>query len=256
MLFDQGKLEKMTIRAFQPTSRPDDVPQVSEAPSDTYVVQVNPSGYTINQQLNYAERQGQGDSGSDAVFSNSQPTTMNFNFVFDATGVVPPPSELGDIPLAGAIASALSDEEDYLVMNEIDKFNHVVYDYEGEIHRPRKVLLVWGALSFACVLTSASYEFKLFKSDGTPLRAHATCAFQESMTDVERELAEANSSPDLNHLREVREGDKLPLMAHKVYGDSKHYLAVALHNKIVNFRRLRPGARLAMPRLASKAVKA
>ena len=141
-------------------------------------------------------------------------------------------------------------------MNEIDKFNHVVYDYEGEIHRPRKLLLVWGVLSFTCVLTSVSYEFKLFKPDGTPLRVHATCAFQEAMTDSERELAEANSSPDLNHLREVRAGDKLPLMAHEVYGDSKHYLAVARHNKIVNFRRLKRGARLVMPRLDSKEVKA
>jgi hypothetical protein len=255
VLFDQGKLEKMTIRAFRPTTRPDDVPQVSDAPDDTYVVQVNPAAYTINQQLNYADRQGQGDSGSDAVFSGSLPTTMNFSFVFDATGVVPPPSELGGIPLAGAIASALSDEEEFLVMNEIDKFNHVVYDYQGEIHRPRKVLLVWGVLSFACVLTSVSYEFKLFKPDGTPLRAHATCAFQEALTDCERELIEANSSPDLAHLREVREGDKLPLMSHQVYGDPRHYIAVAQFNKIVNFRRLKPGARLAMPRLDRKGGK-
>ena len=118
------------------------------------------------------------------------------------------------------------------------------------------MLLVWGELSFSCVLTSVSYEFKLFNPDGTPLRANANCAFQEAMTDAERELAEANSSTDLNHLREVREGDKLPLMSHKVYGDAKHYLAVAHHNMIVNFRRLKPGARLEMPRLISKETKA
>ena len=255
MLFDQGKLEKMTIRAFRPTTCPDDVPQLSDDPKLTYVVQINPASYTFNRRLNYAERQGQGDSASDAVFSSGQPTTMNFNFVFDATGVVPRPSELGDIPLAGAIASALTDEE-YVVMDEIEKFSHVVYDYSGEIHRPRKLLLVWGVLSFTCALTSVSFEFKLFKPDGTPLRAQATCAFQEALTDCERELAEANSSPDLTHLREVREGDKLPLMSHQVYGDSKYYIAVARHNKIVDFRRLKPGARLAMPRLDSKGVKA
>lgn len=255
MLFDQGKLEKMTIRAFKPTTCPEDAPQLSAVPADTYVVQVNPSSYTFNSQLNYAERQGQGDSASDAVFSSSQPTTMNFNFIWDATGVVPRPSELGDIPIAGAIASALSDEE-YVVMTEIEKFSHVVYDYSGDVHRPRKVQLVWGVLSFDCALTSVSYEFKLFKPDGTPLRAQATCAFQHALTDCERELTEANRSADLNHLREIREGDRLPLLSHEVYGDSKHYLAVARHNKVVNFRRLKPGARLAMPRLENKEVNA
>ena len=254
MLFDQGKLEKMTITAFKPTTPSDDVPQLSIIDEDRYVVQVNPPSYTFNNRLNYSDRQGQGDSASDAVFSSSTPTTMNFNFVFDATGVVPPPSELGGVPVAGAIASALTEKE-FVVMDEIKKFSHVVYDYEGEIHRPRKVLLVWGVLSFACALQSVSYEFKLFKPDGSPLRAQATCVFQEALTDCERELTEANRSPDLNHLREVHEGDKLPLMSHEVYGDSKYYLEVARYNKIVNFRRLKPGTRISMPRLGNNELK-
>ena len=107
-------------------------------------------------------------------------------------------------------------------------------------------------MSFTCALTSVSYEFKLFKPDGTPLRVQATCAFQEALTDTERENEEENSSPDLNHIREVHDGDKLPLMSHQVYGDSRRYIEVARHNKIVNFRRLLPGTRLNMPRLDSK----
>ena len=256
MLFDQGQLEKMTIRAFLPTALPDDVPTLSEDEADSYVVQINPSSYTFNSVLNYSERQGQGDSASDAIFSSSQPITMNFNFVWDATGVVPPPSALGGIPLVGAIASALDKEEEYRVMEQIEKFSHIVYDYSGEIHAPRKVLLVWGVLSFTCVLESVSYEFKLFKPDGTPLRAQASCVFREFKTDCQAALEEANQSPDMNHLREVHAGDSLPLMSHQVYGDPKHYLAVARHNKLVNFRQLRPGAQLTLPRLADKGSKA
>ena len=106
MLFDQGKLEKMTIRAFRTVSSQDQVPQVSDAPEDSYVVQVNPSSYTLNRSLHYTRHQGQGFSSSDAVYNKSEPVTMQFEFLFDATGVVPKPSELGDIPLVGAIASA------------------------------------------------------------------------------------------------------------------------------------------------------
>ncbi len=249
-LFEQGKLEKMTIRAYLPQTDPEEAPVVSDDPEDTYVVQVNPRSYSLNHLLNYADREGQGDSGQDAIFANSEPTTLEFDFLFDASGVVPAPSELGDVPLVGAIASALGGDEEYDVMAEIEKFNRVVYDYEGEIHRPRKLLLVWGTLEFPCALTELGYQFTLFKSDGTPLRAVAKAKFREAESDAQRELRENNSSPDLTHLREVREGDSLPLVAYRVYGDAALYLEVARVNKLVAFRRLAAGTRLSLPPVA------
>lgn len=249
MLFEQGKLEKMILRAYQPSTSADDVPQVSDAPEDSYVVQVNPSSYTIQQTIQYAQTQAQGTKGDAGNFSKSPPREMSFTFLFDATGVVPPPpNPLSGVPIAGAIAAALS-SEDYVIADEIEKFNHVVYDYAGEIHRPRRILMLWGALGFSCVLTEISFDFKLFRPDGTPLRATATCTFREAVPDSQRVLEEANSSPDLTHLRQVKDGDRLPLMAHEVYGDARHYLALARHNGLVNFRKLRPGTDLELPRL-------
>jgi hypothetical protein len=249
MLFDQGRLEKLTLRAFKPAASPNDRPQVSDAPEDSYTVQVNPSSYSLNHLLNYSYHRGQGFSGSEAVYSDSPPVHLEFEFLFDGTGVVPKPSTLGDIPLVGAIASALSGDEPFVVMDEIKKFNALVYEYSGEIHRPRQVLLVWGKLAFPCVLTSVAYRFTLFKEDGTPLRAVAKCSFCESMPRAERELRNNARSPDLTHLRDVRDGDTLPLLAHEIYGDAQLYLEVARANKLVNFRRLRPASRLSFPPL-------
>ncbi len=249
MLFDQGKLEKMTIWAYEALGDQEEPPVLSDADGDTYVVQVNPKSYSLNHLLNYTDRQGQGDSGSDAIFANSSPTTLQFDFLFDATGIVPPPSALGDVPLLGAIAGALSGD-DFDVMTEIEKFSRVVYDYSGDIHRPRKLLLIWGTLEFPCALTSLSYQFTLFKPDGTPLRAVAKASFREAESDAQRELRARNSSPDLTHLREVKQGDSLPLLAHRVYGDPALYLELARVNKLVAFRRLRPGSRLTLPPLA------
>jgi hypothetical protein len=253
MLFDQGKLEKMKVSAFLPTTKPDEAPQVSKSPDDTYLVQVNPKSYSLDHLLLYANRRGQGNSASDAVYSGSEPTTMQFEFLFDGTGAVPPQSELSDVPLVGAIASALSSDE-FDVMTEIQKFNKVVYDYKGKDHRPRKVLLVWGTFSFPCALTSLNYKFTLFKPDGTPLRAVATARFRESRTDAERELKDNRSSPDLTHLREVQAGDTLPLLAHRIYGNAALYLEVARVNKLVSFRRLRPGSRVSLPPVSKEAT--
>ena len=252
MLFDQGKLEKLTLRAFKPSVHPDDLPQPSDAPEDTYVVQVNPSSYSLDRLLNYSRHQGQGFSASEAVYADSAPVTLQLDFLFDGTGIVPPPAQAGDVPLVGAITSPLSRSDGYVVMDEIKKFNALVYDYDGSIHRPRALLLVWGSLVFPCVLTSLSYEFTLFRPDGTPLRAVATCAFCESMPDAERLRKENASSPDLTHLRDVRDGDTLPLLAYQIYGDAGLYLEVARVNKLVNFRRLRVATRLAFPPLKSQ----
>jgi hypothetical protein len=249
-LFDQGKLEKMTIRAYQDQPDPEQPPVPSDDPADTYVVQVNPKSYSLNHLLNYTDRHGQGNSSRDAIFANSEPTTLEFDFLFDGTGVVPKPSELGDVPLVGAIASALAGGGEYDVMDEVKKFTDVVYKYQGGIHRPRKLLLIWGTLEFSCALTSLSFQFTLFKPDGTPLRAVAKAKFREAETDAQRELRENNSSPDLTHLREVKEGDTLPLIAHRIYGDAGLYLEVARVNKLVAFRRLEAGSRLSLPPVA------
>jgi hypothetical protein len=248
-LFDKAKLEKLTLRAFKPSTDPKARLQPSDASEDAYTVQVNPSSYTLNHLLEYSYQRGQGMSGSEAVYSGSPPTHLNFEFLFDGTGVVPKPSTLGDIPLVGAIASALSPAKPFVVMDEIKKFNSLVYDYNGEIHRPRLLLLIWGTLVFPCVLSSVEYRFTLFKEDGTPLRAVAKCAFCESVPTAEAELRRNATSPDLTHLRDVRDGDTLPLLAYDIYGDARFYLEVARVNKLINFRRLRPATRLSFPPL-------
>ena len=161
-------------------------------------------------------------------------------------------SELGDVPLVGAIASALSGPKKFVVMDEIDKFDQLVYQYEGSIHRPRPLQLVWGTLVFSCVLTSVAYRFTLFRPDGTPLRAVAACTFCHSIPDSVRKAKENAQSPDLTHLRDVRDGDTLPMLAYDIYGRPELYLEVARFNKLVNFRSLRSASRIAFPPVRGK----
>ena len=252
MLFDKGKLEKMTIRAFKPAAGAEDPPQPSDAPADTYVVQVNPGSYSLNHILNYTYQRGQGFSAGEAVWNDAPPINLSFEFLFYGTGVVPKPSELSDIPLVGAIAGLVPDDKPFVVMDEIRKFTDLVYTFSGGQHRPRSLLLVWGTLVFPCVLSSAEFRYTLFKPDGSPLRAVAACTFCESVPDAERVRRENATSPDLTHLREVREGDTLPMLAYDIYGKPELYLEVARANNLVNFRSLRAASRVAFPPVAAK----
>ena len=87
----------------------------------------------------------------------------------------------------------------------------------------------------------------MFNNDGTPLRAIGKATFAGA---VSKELAARTvktSSPDLTHKRIVQDGDTLPLMTERIYGDSKYYLEVAKVNGLVNFRQLKPGSEVYFP---------
>jgi len=244
-LFDSGKLEKMVIRAYK-TVGPGEKPELSDDEDLKYMIQVNPESYSVNYQVNYDRRPAHGNSGSEAKYAGTSSPTLQFDFLFDGTGVIPAPAgPLDNVPIAGAVADLLTKNKEYDVSAELKKFAHVVYDYSGDSHNPRTVQLAWGTLVFDGVLTSLQLEYKLFKPDGSPLRAVAKASFDGTVTDTLRENKEKNNSPDLTHTRLVRAGDTLPLLTHSIYKNSSYYLEVARTNKLYNFRRLTEGSEIA-----------
>lgn len=222
-------------------------------PELMYDVLINPETYTIRNMVEYSpDPPPAGTTGKEQQYVRTQPPTLQFDFLFDSTGVVPKPltgiaGALSNVPIAGAIASALSGAEKYDILKEIDKFKKIVYVYDGPSHSPRNVQLLWGTLLFEGVLTSLNFNFKLFQPDGTPIRVVATAAFTGTIEDDLRLAKEQSSSPDLTHIREIKSGDTLPLMAYNIYGDSSLYLEVARVNNLTNFRNLTPGETIFFP---------
>lgn len=252
--FDSGKLEKMIIQVLI-AGKP---PTVSRLEADRYMALVNPESYKISYNVNYTCEPAHGNSGSEAKYASTSPPTLEFDFLFDGTGVVPPPAgPLDNVPIAGAVAGAiaglLSEGDDKDVSVQLFKFAHVVYDYSGPVHRPRKVRLSWGTLSFDGVLTSLTVDYKLFKPDGSPLRAIAHASFAGTIEDRLRALKEKKTSPDLTHLRTSVAGDKLPLMADAIYRTPDYYLEVARVNKLFSFRNLAQGTQISFPPVDKKA---
>jgi nucleoid-associated protein YgaU len=64
------------------------------------------------------------------------------------------------------------------------------------------------------------------------------------------ESAEAGrKSPDLTHIRIVREGDTLPGLCEDIYNDPAYYLEVARFNRLGSFRNLEIGSEIYFPQL-------
>jgi Uncharacterized protein containing LysM domain len=227
---EQGKLEKMLILAFTDSKKaesggiPESVAQ--------FTALINPETYTQTYKLKFSSgKQGQGSSGKQLKYEYTEPEEMSFEFLFDNTGII-------------------DDEPRDSIADDLKSFKQVLIEYQGDAHEPRHFKLVWGKNSiFKGRVTEVAITYKLFKPDGTPIRAIAKVTFKSSIEEQKRAAKENRQSADLTHSRQVKLGDTLPLMCHRIYGDSRHYAQVARANGLNNFRVLQPGSTLIFPPL-------
>jgi hypothetical protein len=214
----EGNLSKLQIISYK-----DDRFQEKD---QSISVPVNPDKYSRSIKVEYNQEQEQGTQGNNPPFNRTPPEELQFEFLFDGTGVVPGSKDIQ----AG-----------------IEEFKKTVYKIEGDIHRPNFLKLIWGDLSFNCVLKELKIDFTLFKPDGTPLRAMVNATFMQVVDEKRRSAEQGKNSPDLTHVRYVKEGDTLPYMSYKIYGDASYYIQVAKYNGLKNFRNIRPNMKIVFP---------
>jgi len=218
--------DKLKINAYKDS-------KYSSSPLSSIEVIINPSSYSHDYKVNYDEKVQLGASGTPLTFGSIPPETISFDIYFDATGAIDVPESIDKSKLA--------------IDAQVTLFKEVCFDYNGDIHEPNYLIINWGSLVFKCKLTSLKIDYNLFQKDGTPLRAKASCSFTEAI-DLETIIKDASrNSPDLTHLIEIKEGDRLPIICNEVYGDPSYYIEVAKFNNLVNFRELIPGTKLYLP---------
>jgi nucleoid-associated protein YgaU len=216
-----GRLEKLLIKAYESAD-------YSGSPVGLFESFVNPNEITLAYEMEYDAAQGSGTTGSRMNFKKVKPGDLSLTFFIDGTGANGNPID---------------------VQERVEQFQTIT-GYNGNIHRPNYLKVTWGTLQVKrCVLKSASIAYKLFKSDGIPLRAVITATFTDSTDDQTRVALAQDQSPDLTHVRLVKAGDTLPAMCFSVYGDPRFYLEVARVNGIDNFPKLVPGTRVFFPPL-------
>jgi hypothetical protein len=241
-----GELEKMHIYTLD-----DQGGRVG----DPIIVAVNPEGYKETFTVEYNQDQEANSSGKKPKFVKVKPGDFTFKLLFDATGIF----DIVDLNLADTLSSIADDiagfnpfQDDEAnennIVDEINKIKDLV-TYKGDMHKPYELEVAWGSLNLFCYLIKLDIDYKLFNSKGYPIRAVATLTCKDSTADEIREAEVNKQSPDLTHIRQVKEGDTLPLMTYRIYGDSKYYLEVARVNNLLNFRNLEPGTELFFPPL-------
>lgn len=220
----EGKLEKLRVVAYSD-------PQFNNKVGDgEFSTLLNPEKYVYSYKIEQDAQQATGTSTASPRFNKKLPEELQLDFVFDRTGIIPERPKTADG-----------------IIDDLERFKKVVLDYNGDQHKPNYVMISWGSLLFKGSLTEMNLEFKLFRSDGTPLRAVAKAKFKGFVEDDLRVAKENNQSPDLTHYRVVRAGETLPLMAYQIYGDASYYLEVVKANKLLDFRNLHPGQEIYFP---------
>jgi hypothetical protein len=216
-----GKLEKLLIEAYKDAL-------YNEKDSNEFVAMFNPEQYSIRYEIQSDDSSGSGTSGSSPTFQRLKPQDLSLDFTIDGTGVSGKKEEVSD---------------------RVKIFLDVAYEYQGDQHKPRYLKIVWGTLIFKCVLKSANINYTVFNPEGQPLRAKISASFNGFIEDTLRAAQEDSSSPDLTHIRFVKDGDTLPLMTYNIYGDSKYYYQVAEINGLSNLKKLETGRKIFFPPL-------
>ncbi|NJM14826.1 MAG: LysM peptidoglycan-binding domain-containing protein [Bacteroidales bacterium] len=141
------------------------------------------------------------------------------------------------------------------VSEQIQHLKSVVYDMSGEIHQPRFLKIMGlgihqrgnGDVTFDGILTDLQITYTLFAPDGEPLRAKISATFLDYRENKRRVLEEAKESPDLTHVRTVKDGEKLPLIVYQAYKDPTYHMEIAKVNNLTNFRKIAVGQELVLP---------
>lgn len=214
-----GELTKMKIVAY---SDPDYLDKIGY-----YDVLFNPENIKDKKEQQFSTSNStNGSSAQTVTYKGVGPSNFDVVLFFDGTGII-------------------SKEP---VEDQIKKLKDLAYDFNGDIHEPNYIRIYWGTQSlFQGRLKSWNVNHTLIDLDGSPMRSELSISLVASVSAKKKALEEKKNSSDLTHLRTVMAGDTLPLMCHKIYGDSSYYIKVARENKLDNFRELKPGDQIVFP---------
>ncbi|MES2004837.1 MAG: LysM peptidoglycan-binding domain-containing protein [Bacteroidota bacterium] len=222
------ELKKVKIESFKD-------PDCNQAmPNGTIEAFINPKEYTKSIKIDYTKKSVINDSQPTWVFSKVSSENLTLGeFIVDGTGLVNNNATINNQDVDGYIK----------------KFQDIVSKYNGETHGPPYLKITWGKLLFVCVCQSFNVKYTLFKPDGTALRAEITLGLINTVDWSTKVMEAQRSSPDLTHVRTVKAGDTIPLMAYQIYGDSAYYLDIARVNKLNHVNDIKPGDQLYFPPL-------
>jgi hypothetical protein len=227
---DRKKLEKLVIRSFENRDFS------GEDPARKFMTPINPESFTQTFKVNADTSHGHGNPGTEAKYKSTEPEQLKLEFILDGSKTM---------------EGYGGENKDYIsrkVHDQLEDLKKCVYNFDGKIHRPRFLVVMWGSeVNFKCVLSNLDLNYTLFEPDGSPLRVKVSATFLAHKSR-EQLLAESKaSSPDLTHFRKVKQGDRLDLLTNSIYNNPKYFMQVGKVNGLTTLRQLMPGTNLYFP---------
>ena len=209
----------------------------NERGSTIFAIPINPESFTKNYKIELDQQRAHGQQGTDPRYKSTVPEQLKLDFVLDGTRT-----------MEGYVYPVKNGVPLFEVKDQVQAFLNTVYDFQGELHRPRFLKIYWGIhLKFQCILSNLDINYTLFNRIGNPLRVKISATFLNYLAQEARMARERTSSPDLTHYRKGTASDRLDLLTYKIYNDSKYFLQVGKANGLTSLRNLRPGIDLLFP---------
>ena len=165
-----------------------------------------------------------------AEFSGSDPRTLSLTFFLDAT-----------------------DTHDRSVQQRVEKLLTCCVPTKASIAAkapsPPWVKFAWGqfqTVSFYSYVTQVNATYKLFATDGTPLRATCSVTLNEISASTPRQNP-TSGALTAHRAHRLVPGDSLESLAFREYGDPTAWRAIAEANGIDDPVRLRVGRQILLP---------
>ncbi len=207
-------LNKATIVRVTSSGWPD--------PTRTVVCQFNPEDLHLHWGIDWNEQKAIGEDTPKLSFAGGRSENLTLKLLFDTTdtGI--------DVRLK------------YALLFSIAGVDPILKNWKSHKSEPSACQFIWGLfLSFRAVIKEIDQTFKLFKSDGTPLRAEVNVTF--GRVRVQFGLQNPTSRTEPRKTWVVHEGDRLDWIAYREYGDAALWRHIAATNNLANPQDLRPG---------------
>ncbi|MBA3746477.1 MAG: LysM peptidoglycan-binding domain-containing protein [Solirubrobacterales bacterium] len=199
---------------------------------DTLACLFNPKDFSVTKSNAWEAKAAPGKSAAKPTFGGGQPRELTLQLLFDST-LLTPAVTVKDV--ANKLFEAMNASK-----NEGGAKNK---------SRPPTLTFTWGAFSFEGVSKSLTIAYQLFRPDGEPIRADVKLALMQ--WDVEGPAGQNPTTRSANALGAhiVRDGDSLPSIAYRIYGDPTQWRAIAEANGIDDPLKLTSGRSLSVPSL-------
>jgi hypothetical protein len=207
---------------------------------ETITVLFNPTEYSITKTNTWNFKEVGGSSLPPPEFGGGSPRQISLNLLLDNS-------------VLEESQSVLSITQKLFKMMEVGDGQPA----GGTRAAPPYITFRWGAVdTFKAVCTSLTCAYQLFQPNGDPIRAEVKLDLKqaEAASTASANSANLGTNPTTRstgdagvHL--VKDGDSLPSIAYRAYGDATRWRTIAEANAIDDPLRLRRGTPLTVPRL-------